>query len=391
MGLFDFFSRAPSGEGGTLVLAEPQDLARGADFVNALAVKFSRLTLAGRPRPPAAGTDGRPAVEWPADPARAEALLRKLHPQRLVVVGAAAAHLAGVAVEAPLYWVNARGRAPARPRLTALAAPHHRADYADGSELDAPAVEARATPHPLPAPQPLPVADAPADAPRAAGVQITGDPLLNLRALPPTPLPDGLCERFREQREGGRWVAYFAATGEDEEEIAYSVFNRLMRHRMGLMVLAPFDAARYEPVYREAIKYRLQTIRHNRLSTSFVPIRTRVYYVEKTSALHALYACADFVVAGATLSPKARHAPDVLSALACAKPVIVGPACRDDPTLAAAVAAGAVLAADETDAVFEHARHLLDNPAAGREQGERGREWLAAQPGALARVLALID
>jgi 3-deoxy-D-manno-octulosonic-acid transferase len=200
-----------------------------------------------------------------------------------------------------------------------------------------------------------------------------------------------LCARLKEQRDGGRWVGYFAATGEDEEDIAYALFSRMMRHRMGLMILAPRDRERCEPVYRESIKYRLQTIRHARLSTSFVPIKTRVYYVEDSQPLEGLYACVDFVVAGGTLHAHARNAPDIVSPMLHGKPVIVGGAHRDDPVVAAALAAGVVLAGDDNEQIFAHAQRLIDDPAYGAQLTSQASAWLHAQVGALGRVMALIE
>lgn len=213
-----------------------------------------------------------------------------------------------------------------------------------------------------------------------------GDPLLALPPAPPPPPANPLCERFAELREAGRWILYFPATVADEEPVAYGAFFELLRRRKGFMALAPADAERYEPVYREALKYRLPTNRHNRLSTSWIPKKSRVYYVEDPETLGGLYDCADVVVPGGTLMGDARR-PDLFTPLARGVATVVGPAWRDDPVIAAALAAGAVQpAADENDLV-EVLLPLLGDEKARRRQATRGREWLACHGGAADRVL----
>jgi len=298
-----------------------------------------------------------PSFNLPLQPDKATALLRKIKPARLIILGLRGdqTHLVQAAA-CPAYWINA--------------CDHHAANAGCNA---------------------ITVSD-PKLTQSISGAILTGNPLLNRVQLPNLPVANTICERFKEQREADRWVGYFAATGEGEEEIAYAIFNRLIRHKMGLMILAPQDPARCEPVYRESIKYRLQTIRHNRLSTSFVPLQTRVYYVEEPEPLTALYACADFVVAGGTLHTSALQTPDLMMPMLRGKPVIVGAAQRDDVLVRAAIADNAVLAGDNEEEVFQHARGLIDAAPAERERlGAAGRDWLQAQVGALARVLALIE
>lgn len=223
------------------------------------------------------------------------------------------------------------------------------------------------------------------------GSVLGGDPLAHMTAPPPAPPDQSACERFKEQREALRWVGFFAATGHNEEERAYLIFNRLIRHKMGLMVLAPRDPARCEPVYRESIKYRLQTIRHNRLSTSFVPIKTRVYYVEEEAPRNAMYACCDWVVVGGTLDDNAAVLPDIVTPMQAGCPVVIGPAGNNTPFIRAAVRAGVILTAHDPEALYDRLKEIIDTPSLAGQRAERARAWLDAQPGAIARIVKLID
>ena len=228
--------------------------------------------------------------------------------------------------------------------------------------------------------------DAPCDGLAAVFHAADGDPLLNLPAAPPLADANPLCERFRELREADRWVLYFAATVAGEEALAYGAFFELLRRRKGFMALAPADPERYEPVYRDAIKYRLPTNRHNRLSTSWIPKKSRVYYVEDPQTLDGLYDCVDVVVPGGTLVGDER-VPDLATPLGRGCAVVVGPAQRDHPLVATAVAAGAVAAADNENGLVDTLLPLLCEPEARESLARRGREWLERQGGAADRVL----
>lgn len=355
MGLLDLlgFNKLPAGlAGSTLVVAEAATLARADQFLTALQARFGNVALALIDAGNYAGE--LPYLALPGAADQAHSRLEKIRPQRLIILGLDGSHAGLVqAAGCPAWWINARD-------VQATQAGCRAVTVVQGG---------------------MPVPDA----------VVTGDPLAGVEQLPQIVMDRELCERLKEQREGGRWVGYFAGTGEDEEDLAYAIFSRLMRHKMGLMILAPRDPARCEPVYRESIKYRLQTIRHARLSTSFIPIKTRVYYVEDPHPLEALYACVDFVVAGATLHRHARNAPDIASPMLHGKPVIVGPAHRDQPLLAAALEAGAVLAGEDNEQIFAHARRLIDDPAYSQQLAAQAKAWLQIQPGALERVVALIE
>lgn len=225
----------------------------------------------------------------------------------------------------------------------------------------------------------------PAEGPQPG--EVTGDPLPMLEA--PAPAADeGLCDRFRELREAGRWICYFAGTVEGEESRAYGAFFDLLRQRMGFMILAPRDPERYEPVYRDAIKYNLPTNRHNRLSTSWIPKKSRVYYVEDPQTLNGIYPCADLVVPGGTLVGDGRT-PDLVTPLARGCAVAVGPAGREHPVVASAVAAGAVAAASD-EALEETLAALLTDADRRQALAAAGQAWLERHAGAMDRVMAAV-
>lgn len=352
---FLFAAKPPASMvGATLVIGETGTLADGEGFLAALERRFGALAVAVAGAGHYAGA--RPHVSLPASQPATRKLLARLRPARVIVLGAAAGRYDVAAPgDWPVAWINAVDAAVAATRasvVTVASAVHQ------------------------------------ARLPRAT---LCGDPLLALDALPGVSTDTAFCERFREFRERQRWVGYFAATGEDEEALAYAGFFQLTRKRMGLMCLAPRDPARYETVYRDAIPYRLPTVRHLRLLTSFVPYKTRVYYIEDAAVLDQMYGCADFVVIGGTLSERAANVPDLVTPLARARPAIVGAARRDQRWVRAAVDAQVVRVAGDADDLARVMEELLAAPAEAARLGAAGRDWLALQAGAAARVLALLS
>lgn len=332
----------------TVVVANAADAFAAEDFLAQLQKKFGELGLAI--------TTGDYAGEWPwaplpHAPAQAEKWLASSATQRLVFLGTGAAH-GGARLEKTAYWVNALDSTMAAPLATHIFVNN-----------------------------PVLLSSMP-------GAVFTGDPLLNITHLPEVVVPD--CARFQEQRTEGRWLGYFAATRQGEEDMAYQIFSRLIRERMGLMLLAPYDVARVEPVYRDALKYRLQTIRHNRLSTSFVPLKTRVYYIEEENALRDLYGCTDFVVAGGSLKAGSGE-PDIVTPLLNTRPLIVGPGGRQSRLMQAAIQANVLWTAENAEQIVQHALTILQQPEAAKEKAKKGRAWLMGQAGASARIVELIQ
>lgn len=296
-------------------------------------------------------------VDLPQSAAATAKLLARLKPPSILALGALGAAAPALHdLEAPLFWINAR-----EPELAGF-----------GARL-------------------ITLRD-PARAAQLPTAVVTGDPLLLLEDDPQPPDP-AFCERFKEVRERDRWILYFAVTAEGEEdEIAYPVFLRLSRRGVGLLALAPGDPERYETVYRGAMRFHLMTNRHGRLMTSFVPHKTRVYYIEDVTARRAMYSCADLVVFGGAFGK--THGQPLLSdlryALESGRTVVVGPERDDDALLKAARTDGVVVPAADVPALEARLESLLAAPELRERQGRRARAWMTQQKGALDRVLALL-
>ncbi len=343
-GWFRWGHPGPAGRDGTGATVLMRDVATvvPAGFLAALGSLFD----------PLATVRFGPGGEVPADPGAAIRLLRRLKPKHIVVAGRLPCRADFLCeVKAPVSWISA--------------------EQDDAGRVNARVITVRGR----------------SQQGRLPGALVTGDPLLGVDGLPSLP-DEALCERFRPMHERGRWVLYFGATEADEEAAAYTTFLKLSRRGVGLLVLAPRDPARYEPVYRDAMRFHLMTNRHARLLTSFVPPQTRVYYLEDAEVARRMYRCADVVVAGGTLAT-AGPQPDAILPLALARPVVAGPLGLS-PVLAAARVDGAVRAVSGLDDLEPALMPLLTLADERKRQGDAGKAWLEAQVGAAQRVLALL-
>ncbi|APZ42181.1 hypothetical protein [Acidihalobacter ferrooxydans] len=185
-----------------------------------------------------------------------------------------------------------------------------------------------------------------------------------------------LCERFQEFHDRNQWVFYVPYTGSAEEEArAYGLLFEVLRKKTAIMMITPADPERYVPVYQDALKYRLPTIRHSRLYTSKVPKNNRVYFIEEVEPVRDFYACAGMVIPGGTLSADSTTTPDLVTPILAGKPVLVGPH-REDPVVQEAVAADVVRMADDVEGLAEVTRALFADPDAVVEQVAAARAWL---------------
>ncbi|MHB8255136.1 MAG: hypothetical protein ACYDEV_15945 [Acidiferrobacter sp.] len=219
------------------------------------------------------------------------------------------------------------------------------------------------------------------------GGLVIGDPCVEWPAVPPAVADMAFCARFRGVRAAGRWLIYFAGTSLGEEALAYRTFLAMSARSGGLLALAPADEARYEEVYRESIKYHLLTTRQQRLMTSELPPKTRVYYIEEQTARRAMYSCADVIVVGGTFAPGPAAIHEALHA---GTSVVVGPR-RDDPWVVAAVNAGVVMACADSEALTVAGVKLVSDPDARARYAQVLRDWVILQPGARTRLMSLLE
>ncbi|WP_018935101.1 hypothetical protein [Thioalkalivibrio sp. ALJ24] len=284
-----------AGIGRTVIIAPRRELEAAGEWLSELQQAIGPLLLgvSDAARDAEARIPGLPddlpalALSGELAPAR----LSRLRPRALVLLGPC--ELTGTALNGPrvpVAWVNATGPAPEGVTFATVLAAR---DGSAPAELDA---------------------------------ETVGDPVAGPVELPEIETPDhDFCERFDEYRQRGHPILLAPNTGPGEEAFAFAVLFAVLRRTAALLLLAPADPDRHEPVYRDAIKYSLPIVRHNRFMTSFVPRKNRVYYIEDPQTLEMAYACADVTLPGGTLAATGTP-PDLARPLASGSAIVTGPA-----------------------------------------------------------------
>ena len=227
----------------------------------------------------------------------------------------------------------------------------------------------------------------------AERVRVTGN--LKYESPEPPPLPD--LEAMLAALAAGRPVLVAGSTMPNEEEKVLAAFRAAGGGRRALLVLAPRHPERWD----EAAALLARQDGLSWVRRSALPGRSReggesrtehpdVLLLDSLGELAALYRRAAGAFIGGTLVPTGGHNP--LEAARWGVPVAVGPSMENFREMAADFdrrdAWAQVPGPEALGRVFGG---WLDDPAAARALGARGRELVEATRGALARTLELLE
>lgn len=200
-------------------------------------------------------------------------------------------------------------------------------------------------------------------------------------------LPEVQIEQGRALRDGApAWIA--ASTHEGEEDAALTVHRELIKTIPNArLILVPRHPQRFDAVEKLVQKTTLTLQRRSELNGS-APTAS-VLLGDSMGEMFMYFSMADIAFVGGSLVPVGGH--NVLEPAALGMPVLFGPqmhnfiAARD--LLLETGAAEQVL----DDAKLAYAvLALMRDPARARAMGEAGRQSVAANRGALDRLLALL-
>lgn len=219
----------------------------------------------------------------------------------------------------------------------------------------------------------------------AARTHVTGNLKLDIE------LPADLASRGSQLRAllgTGRPVWVAGSTHEGEEEAVLAAHRAVQAAcPEALLVLVPRHPPRFEAV---AALLRRQGVAHvTRSSGAPVEAATQVLLGDTLGELVLFYAAADVAFVGGTLVPVGGH--NLLEPAALGRPVLAGPQVFNAPDIAAMlVEAGAAELVADGAALGARVASLLRDPAAARAIGQRGAATVAANRGALERLLVLL-
>ncbi|MDR1424616.1 MAG: lipid IV(A) 3-deoxy-D-manno-octulosonic acid transferase [Azoarcus sp.] len=227
----------------------------------------------------------------------------------------------------------------------------------------------------------------------AGHVAITGN--IKFDSEPPAAAL-ALAERFRA-RCGPRPVILAASTREGEEAGIVDEFIRAAarkKHLNALLVLTPRHPQRFDEVEALVSAGGLAVARRSAdgdlAGAAPLPAEIRVWLGDSMGEMYAYYAAADVALIGGSWLPFGGQNP--IEASAVGTPVLLGPHTLNFRYVAEdAVAAGAARRCNDIADAMHAAFALLADAPARTAMSEAGRAFAAANRGATARTVALID
>jgi len=215
-------------------------------------------------------------------------------------------------------------------------------------------------------------------------LEVTGN--LKFEAAEPPGVP-GL-SAWIERLAAGRPILVAGSTMPGEERLVFEAFERARGLTGALLVVAPRHPERFAAVWEEMRARFPDAVRRSASDTA--PASPSAALLDTLGELAALYAHANAAFIGGTLVRRGGHNP--LEAARYGVPVVIGPSMENFREMAEsfdrANAWERVRSAAALGDVWQ--RWLLDRVAAG-EVGERGRDLVESNRGALARSLALLE
>jgi 3-deoxy-D-manno-octulosonic-acid transferase len=205
-------------------------------------------------------------------------------------------------------------------------------------------------------------------------------------------LPPDLAERgqeFREQTFGSRPV-WVAASTHDQEELAVLAAHRILLERFPelLLVLVPRHPERF-PIVAELIE-RQAFSSVSRSEDRACDTTTRVFLGDTMGEVPMFYAASDVAFVGGSLVPVGGH--NLLEPAAIGLPLVSGPHVYNAQDISDMfINLGACHIVKDAEQLAQAVGELLDDPAGAAAQGDRGREIVQQNRGALARLLTLLE
>lgn len=194
------------------------------------------------------------------------------------------------------------------------------------------------------------------------------------------------------RREWGQerpvWIA--GSTHEDEDEQVLDAFEQLLpSHPDLLLVLVPRHPERFPAVARLCRRRDLSVVRRSD-GAGNVSADTRVYLGDTMGELGLMYAASDIAFVGGSLVRSGGH--NILEPCALGLPVLFGPHMRNFLQIGEmAIERGAGIQVADVPELVRGVDRFLSDANLRFTAGERGRELVRENRGALKKTLAVLE
>lgn len=194
-------------------------------------------------------------------------------------------------------------------------------------------------------------------------------------------------QALRKQLGAERFIVIAASTHEQEDEIILSAFVRLHNEiANAVLILVPRHPERFEAVYELS---KLTGLTTRRRSANDAAEDCAILLGDTMGELMSLYAAADVAFIGGSLVPRGGH--NLLEAAAWGLPIIQGPYTHNFAIISKQFRRAGALCVVHSDVELLQVWRELAEPSVREQYRHKTLAVLAAQRGALARVIEIID
>jgi 3-deoxy-D-manno-octulosonic-acid transferase len=221
-----------------------------------------------------------------------------------------------------------------------------------------------------------------------AGTHVTGNLKFDFEP-PPDTAARGAELRRRYAPDRPLWVAGSTHGGGEEQAVLEAQRRLRTLQPRALLVLAPRHPPRFAEVAGWLSQEGVSFERRSQPTGAAAPDR-EVLLLDSLGELLDFYAAADVAFVGGSLVPIGGH--NLLEPAALGVPILTGPHNANGAEIAALlIARGAAEVVRDAAQLAARLAALLADPQARERMGAQGRAFVAANRGALAKLLALIE
>ena len=192
------------------------------------------------------------------------------------------------------------------------------------------------------------------------------------------------------QRIGNRLVLLCASTREGEEALLLDAYMAATLDPRVLVVMVPRHPQRFDEVECMLEARGLRWQRRSQWTTENVPVSTQILLGDSMGEMFAYYAACDLAFIGGSLLPLGGQ--NLIEALSCGKPVLVGPHTFNFKQVTAdAISVGAAIRVPDAQHVFSSVSQMDPTSKNYQAMSDVAIQFCVQHQGATARTLKLLS